>query len=37
MATDRPLWQKWAWFVAIWVASVLVLGAVAYLIRLVAV
>ncbi|MGR3271030.1 DUF2474 family protein [Thalassococcus profundi] len=31
---DRPLWQRLAWFAAIWVLSVGLLGIVAYLIRL---
>ncbi|RYH04576.1 DUF2474 domain-containing protein [Salipiger sp. IMCC34102] len=31
---SRPLWQRVAWFVAIWIASVAVLGVVAYAIRL---
>ena len=30
----RPLWQRLAWFVAIWVGSVAALTAVAYAIRL---
>ena len=33
MATD-PAWQRIAWFVAIWVASVAALTVVAYAIRL---
>ncbi len=32
---NRPWWQKLAWLVAIWTASVLVLGAVAWLFRVV--
>ena len=32
--TTAPLWQRIAWFVAIWVASVAALTAVAYAIRL---
>ncbi len=34
---ENPLWKKWIWFVALWAASVLCLGIVAYLIKLVAV
>ncbi|MEE3358486.1 MAG: DUF2474 family protein [Pseudomonadota bacterium] len=34
---EIPLWKKWIWFVALWAASVLCLGIVAYLIKLVAV
>ena len=30
----RPLWQRLAWFVAIWIGSVAVLTLVAYAIRL---
>lgn len=30
---ERPLWQKWAWFVGLWVASVAVITLVAYFIR----
>ena len=30
---DRPAWQKLAWFVAIWLASVAALTVVAYGIR----
>lgn len=33
-ADRRPLWQRLAWLVAIWVASVAVLGAVAWVLRL---
>ncbi|WP_379920744.1 DUF2474 domain-containing protein [Erythrobacter sp. R86502] len=31
---EPPLWQRLAWMVAIWAASVAVLGVVAYVIRL---
>ncbi|MBI1404096.1 MAG: DUF2474 family protein [Porphyrobacter sp.] len=31
---ERPLWQRLAWFVGIWAASVAALGVVAYIIRL---
>ena len=31
----HPLLTKWAWFVALWLASVAMLGAVAYVIKLV--
>lgn len=27
------LWSKWLWFAGLWLASVLALGAVAYVIR----
>lgn len=29
-----PLLRKWAWFIGLWLASVAVLGMVAWLIRL---
>ncbi|WP_082835937.1 DUF2474 domain-containing protein [Croceicoccus bisphenolivorans] len=31
---EGPLWKRLAWLVAIWTASVAVLGAVAWLLRL---
>ena len=31
---NKPLWQRLAWLVAIWTASVLALGVVAWLLRL---
>lgn len=33
-ADAHPLWQRLGWMVAIWTASVLVLGAVAYMLKL---
>lgn len=30
-----PLLSKWVWFLALWLASVIVLGVVAYAIKLV--
>lgn len=32
---NGPLWRRLAWFVAIWGTSVMTLGIVAYMIRLV--
>jgi Protein of unknown function (DUF2474) len=29
----RPLWQRLAWFAALWIASVAVLGVIAYALR----
>jgi hypothetical protein len=34
-ASPGPLWQRLAWFVAIWTASVATLGIVAWLLKLV--
>jgi hypothetical protein len=28
-----PLWKKWAWFVGLWAAGVLVLGLAGWLLR----
>ena len=28
-----PLWKKWAWFVGLWAAGVLVVGSLGYLLR----
>jgi len=33
--TSAPMWQRLAWLLGIWAASVTALGAVAWLIRLV--
>lgn len=34
MPRETPIWRKLAWFVGLWLASVAVIGTVAYLIRL---
>ncbi|WP_119268464.1 DUF2474 family protein [Taklimakanibacter deserti] len=31
---DRPLWQRFAWFVLLWLAGIVAVGAVAWVIRL---
>ena len=31
--TPGPLWKKWAWFVGLWAAGVLVVGGVGWLLR----
>ena len=31
--TEGPLWRKWAWFVGLWAAGVLVVGSVGYALR----
>jgi hypothetical protein len=30
---EGPLWQKWAWFIGLWLASIGVISLVAYGIR----
>ena len=32
-AGEGPLWRKWAWFVGLWAAGVLVVGGLGYLLR----
>lgn len=32
-AEDAPLWRRLGWMAALWLASVMVVGSVAYLIR----
>ncbi len=33
-AAASPLWRRLTWFLALWIASVLALGVVAYVIKL---
>ena len=33
-AAPSPLWRRLAWFLALWIASVLALGVVVYVIKL---